>query len=1230
MELLGFLIGGAVLLGPWVLAVVALVRANRAREEAERAWAEATRASLKAAEAWRAAREGSRAAPREEVHETVPAPAADRPAAPAEPPPPEATEATAPPGPARAAPAPGPLPPPFPAERPAPPPSLALEQLEEKIALVWLTRAGAVAVLLGAAYFLKYAIDNAWLGPWGRVSLSAAAGVAALVVGEVLRPRARAAWIHAVEGAGLALLFLAAFGSHALYHIVAAGPAFAAVAVVALVGGALAVRYRAELLLALAVAGGLLAPVLLSTGQDRALALFGYLLVLGGAAVAVSVHTGFRIVPWLALAGTAALAGGWYDRFFAVHPPPAIPSPSLPLGEQMGRYFPLSRRAIPLGAAVAFSAVWLAAHRRFRRGAPRLWSDGWLTAALLFAAVAPVALLPDRPILAGLVLAAVSVLAAVLLAEAERKEFVVAAAAVAFGLLALGAADTHGTDRRWIAAAALVAAAHLGVVARAWVLAGEPPTPARTGAAALAGLAFSGFAIALTGPREGVLRAALVGAAGVAELGLGAAVLARARAKGTVLLGAALALLAGAAAFLLSGASVTVAWAAMGAVAAVLGTRERDRLWIGGACVVLAAAILRAVAVDVPSVPLAASRFLGSMGAEGRLAPRLLLNPRAFALLALAVALLAAARAIARGMPDLRPVAASLAMAGWAAAVGLLVLEARDLALALPAPPAASDRAAWLAFARAVSDARLEQRGSLSAVTSLVLAVAAALLVGGGFVFRDAFHRWLGLGGFGLVLAKLVLSDVWSLSRLQQVAVLLGVGALLFGAAFLYARFGRRIAALLGAEPPGGKGGAALGLLLLVALPARALDLAPYRLAAPIEGVSAAGLHAFEADADLLRASRAAPGSLGDLRVVGPGGAEVPWALRLPPDPAERRQIPGVVVDSVVLPDGAVRALVDLGKVPPRRAALDLVVEGDEFLREVRLEISSDGKAYGILSEGQRVWAIRDLPGSRHTSVRHPVSEARWVRVTLLPGAGTPPRITAASAAVDEAAAAPLRALPVAVPAPRRSPDGKETLLDLDLGAEGLPVEAIELDGASEAYERQVRVLASADGAHWEAAGGGAIWRSPVAASRPDAAASGAASGARVPCSTGGRRWVRIAIVDGDSPPISVRDVRVRWRPREVVFRADGPGPYRLLVGAGVPAPSYDLAPLLARTGEASQPARAGRATANPSYREPVKEVPWTERNSAVLSAVLAAVLAALGVWAVRLLRRPGGGEGAP
>ncbi|HEY6101418.1 MAG TPA: DUF2339 domain-containing protein, partial [Anaeromyxobacter sp.] len=321
MEVVWFLVGAAVVLGPWALAAAALVRANRALAEARQAAAIAV--------------EARRARPIERGTEPRAAPAQAAPLA--EAPPAERPRAEAP-APLSSTPAPGH--PPTPAAAAAPLARAAA--LEEKIALVWFTRAGALAVLLGAAYFLKYAIDNAWLGPWGRVALSCLAGAAALGLGETARARTRPVWIHALQGAGIALLFLSGFGSHALYHLVPAGVAFGAVAAVALVGGALAARHRAELLLALAVVGGLLAPVLLSTGEDRPLALFGYLLVLGGLALLVSVRVGFRVVPWLAFAGTALLAAGWYDRFFRVWAPPPIPNASYPVEEQMGHYFPLA------------------------------------------------------------------------------------------------------------------------------------------------------------------------------------------------------------------------------------------------------------------------------------------------------------------------------------------------------------------------------------------------------------------------------------------------------------------------------------------------------------------------------------------------------------------------------------------------------------------------------------------------------------------------------------------------------------------------------------------------------------------------------------------------------------------------------------------------------------------------------------------------------------------------
>jgi hypothetical protein len=178
-----------------------------------------------------------------------------------------------------------------------------------------------------------------------------------------------------------------------------------------------------------------------------------------------------------------------------------------------------------------------------------------------------------------------------------------------------------------------------------------------------------------------------------------------------------------------------------------------------------------------------------------------------------------------------------------------------------------------------------------------------------------------------------------------------------------------------------------------------------------------------------------------------------------------------------------------------------------------------------------------------------------------------------------------------------------------------------------------VYVLASTDAAHWVPAGGGAVWRAPLAAGAfPSSPRDAASEGLRVPASARGSRWVRISIADGDSPALPVGAIRVLWRPRDLVLRASAPGRHVLLAGGDVPAPAYDLAPLLARMSEVvTARARLGPAAPNARFREHVKDVPLSERHHGALVAGLGVLFAALALWAVRLLRGAsrGGGERA-
>src|SRR5512140_920711 len=57
-------------------------------------------------------------------------------------------------------------------------PSAARPDFESVVAGRWLNRVGLLAVAVGVSFFLKYAIDNEWIGPRGQVALGLLLGAA--------------------------------------------------------------------------------------------------------------------------------------------------------------------------------------------------------------------------------------------------------------------------------------------------------------------------------------------------------------------------------------------------------------------------------------------------------------------------------------------------------------------------------------------------------------------------------------------------------------------------------------------------------------------------------------------------------------------------------------------------------------------------------------------------------------------------------------------------------------------------------------------------------------------------------------------------------------------------------------------------------------------------------------------------------------------------------------------
>src|SRR5437667_5810970 len=103
-------------------------------------------------------------------------------------------------------------------------------ELESKIGAHWLNRIGIIAMLIGVSYFLKYAFDNEWVGPAGRVLIGLISGLSVVFWSEYVRRRGYTIFSYSLKAIGIGVLYLSLWASSELYHIVPRLPAFLAMA----------------------------------------------------------------------------------------------------------------------------------------------------------------------------------------------------------------------------------------------------------------------------------------------------------------------------------------------------------------------------------------------------------------------------------------------------------------------------------------------------------------------------------------------------------------------------------------------------------------------------------------------------------------------------------------------------------------------------------------------------------------------------------------------------------------------------------------------------------------------------------------------------------------------------------------------------------------------------------------------------------------------------------------
>ncbi len=190
--------------------------------------------------------------------------------------------------------------------------------LEKFIGENLINKIGITVLVLGIAFFVKYAIDQNWIKEAGRVSIGIVCGVILTGVAHYLRNTYRS-FSSVLAGGGIAVFyFTIAFGFHQ-YQLFSQTAAFVIMVIITIFAVLLSLLYDKTELAVIAAVGGFITPFLISTGNGNYLVLFTYLLILNLGMLALSYFKKWQIIHVIALFFTLIIYGGWLVQNVLFH-----------------------------------------------------------------------------------------------------------------------------------------------------------------------------------------------------------------------------------------------------------------------------------------------------------------------------------------------------------------------------------------------------------------------------------------------------------------------------------------------------------------------------------------------------------------------------------------------------------------------------------------------------------------------------------------------------------------------------------------------------------------------------------------------------------------------------------------------------------------------------------------------------------------------------------------------
>jgi len=158
-----------------------------------------------------------------------------------------------------------------------------------------LSKIGIVTLVLGVAFFVKYAIDKDWINEVGRVAIGVLTGGILIAIAHKLRKKYDL-FSAIMVGGGVSVLYITITLAFREYHLFDQTLAFAILIAITIFSVILSLVYDRKELALFSLLGGYASPLMISTGEGNYVVLFSFLLILNSGMLIISMRKKWGII----------------------------------------------------------------------------------------------------------------------------------------------------------------------------------------------------------------------------------------------------------------------------------------------------------------------------------------------------------------------------------------------------------------------------------------------------------------------------------------------------------------------------------------------------------------------------------------------------------------------------------------------------------------------------------------------------------------------------------------------------------------------------------------------------------------------------------------------------------------------------------------------------------------------------------------------------------------------